>query len=150
MTQPPLAYPHPAGHHLSRPPFSDLHPTSGLPGNWALDFMAPGGTPVLAPQDSILTRWSGHDPAEGEVEPSIFGWSFYLRTPGGVIYFGTHLGDKHAKVGQTLKRGDLIGHVGNWPHDPPRSHTHLGVTHPYGKAPAVARIEAVSLAVMLP
>jgi len=152
VTQPPLCYPHPAGHHLNRPPNSDIHPTAGLTGNWALDFMAPGGTPFLCPQDSYVSRVSGHDPSLGEVPPgsSIFGWNIYLQTSGGVIYFATHLGDRTCKVGQHVKRGDLLGHVGHWPNDEPRSHTHLGVTHPMGKQASVARIEAVAQAVMLP
>jgi len=150
MTQPPLCYPHPAGHHLSRPPNSDLHPTAGLANNWALDFMAPGGTPFLCPQDSYVSRFSGHDPVSGVTSGSVFGWSLYLQTSGGVIYFATHLGDRTCHVGQHVKRGDLLGHVGHWPNDPGRSHTHLGVTHPMGKQASVARIEAVAHAVMLP
>lgn len=150
MTQPPLCYPHPANLGLHRPPASDLHPTAGLPGNWALDFMAPGGTPFLAPQDARVTRFSGHDPATGVHDGDIFGWSVYLTTTGGVVYFATHLGDRTCKVGQLVKRGELVGHVGHWPHDPGRSHTHLGITHPAGKKAAVARIEAVAKAPMLP
>lgn len=150
MTQPPLCYPHPAGHHLSRPPNSDLHPTAGLLNNWALDFMAPGGTPFLCPQDSTVSRFSGYDPATGVHDGDIFGWNIYLQTSGGVIYFATHLGDRVCKVGDHVKRGELLGHVGHWPNDPARSHTHLGVTHPMGKAASVARIEAVAQAVMLP
>ena len=150
MTQPPLCYPHPDGRHLSRPPYGDLHPTAGLPGNWALDFMAPGGTPILAPQDSTVTRWSGHDPAQGVTQGDIFGWSLYLTTSGRVVYFCTHMGDRTAKVGAKVRKGDLIGHVGHWPGAPGRSHTHLGVTHPMGRRASVARIEAVAKAPMLP
>jgi len=67
-----------------------------------------------------------------------------------VVYFATHLGDHTALIGRKVKRGDLLGHVGHWPGDPGRSHTHLGVTHPMGKRAAVARIEAVAKATMLP
>lgn len=144
--QPPLGYPHPKPPDTARPPAGDLHPTLGLPGNWALDFMAPGGTPVLAPQDATVTRLSGHDPAEGVIDGSVFGRSVYLTTSGGVVYFATHLGNVAVKLGQHVKLGALVGHVGTWPHDPPRSHTHLGVTHPAGKTAAVARILAVSRA----
>lgn len=144
--QPPLTYPHPRPPLTSRPPAADLHPTLGLPGNWALDFMAPGGTPFLAPQDATVTRLSGHDPAQGVVDGSVFGWSVYLTTVGGVVYFATHLGDRRVRVGQHVKRGALVGHVGHWPGDPSRSHTHLGVTHPAGKKAAVARILAVAKA----
>ena len=151
MTQPPLCYPHPKGLGLRRPPASGLHETAGLPGNFALDFMAPGGTPLLASQDGTITRLSGHDPALGVRDGDIFGWSLYLQTsPGKIIYFATHLGDRAVKVGQKVKRGQLLGHVGHWPHDPGRSHTHLGITHPAGYTAAIARIKAVAKAPMLP
>ena len=155
MIQPPLCYPHPAHLGLHRPPASDLHQTAGLPGNWALDFMAPGGTPFLAPQDGTLTRFSGHDPATGVHDGDIFGWSLYLRTSGGVVYFATHLGDHlQAAPGYKVKKGTRIGTVGHWPNDPGRSHTHLGVTWPFGgrlgKSAAVHRIEHVAQAPMLP
>lgn len=152
--QPPLAYPHPANRGLHRPPPSDIHETAGIPGNWALDFMAPGGTPFLAPQDSIVTRFSGHDPAQGVIGGDIFGWSMYLRTSGRVLYFATHLGHRAVSVGQKVRKGDLLGTVGDWPHDPGRSHTHLGVSFPFGgrlgRSAAVARINAVAKAPMLP
>ena len=73
MTQPPLCYPHPKGLGLRRPPASDLHETAGLPGNFALDFMAPGGTPVLAPEAGTIFKLSGHDPSEGVLGADIFG-----------------------------------------------------------------------------
>jgi murein DD-endopeptidase MepM/ murein hydrolase activator NlpD len=112
--------------------------------------MAPGGTAVFAPEQATVWRLSGHDPAQGVIGGDIFGWNIYLYTPGGVIYFGTHFGDKHVTVGQKVKAGTLIGHVGHWPHDPGRSHTHLGVTHPMGKRAAVARINVVAKASMVP
>lgn len=150
MSTTPLCYPHPSGHGLHRPPYGGLHPTLGLSGNWALDFMAPGGTPVFAPQDATVTRLSGHDPATGVHSGSIFGWSIYLRTVGRVEYYATHLDRRVVPIGRKVKRGDLLGYVGHWPHDPGRSHTHLGVTHPMGKRASVARIEQVAKAPMLP
>lgn len=117
--------------------------------------MAPGGTPIYAPQDSRVVRLSGHDPRLGEIRDpvtgkplSVFGWSTYLLTSGLVLYYLTHQGDRTVKVGQKVRRGQLIGHVGHWPNDPPRSHSHLGVTHPMGKTAAVARINAVAKAPM--
>lgn len=112
--------------------------------------MAPGGTEVFAPEQSTVWKLSGHDPAVGVLDGDIFGWNIYLMTPGGVMYFGTHFGDKLVKLGQKLKAGQLIAHVGHWPYDPGRSHTHLGVTHPMGKRASVARINAVAKAPMLP
>ena len=145
VTQPALVYPHPAGSFTSRPARSDLHETAGLPGNWALDFMAPGGTPVYCVQDHMtVERWSGHDPATGVHDGSVYGWNIYLRSPANVVYFVTHLGDREHEPGSAVHRGDVIGHVGHWPGDPARSHSHIGVTHPAGKVAAVARIVAVA------
>lgn len=127
-----LCYPHPLGTKSVAPLRSDLHETAGLSGNWALDFMAPGGTRFLAPEDSEVTRLSGHKPSEGVIDGDIYGWNIYLTTKSGIMYFATHLGNRDVRVGQWVKRGDILGHVGNWPGDPGRSHTHLGVTHPGG------------------
>lgn len=110
-----------------KPPPSDLHETGGLPGNWALDYMAPAGSVVLAPVDCIVTRFSGHDPAEGELPGAVFGWTIYLEGQGLEI-FSTHFGRRLVKVGARLCRGKPIGRVGAWPNDPGRSHCHLGVT----------------------
>lgn len=145
MTLSQLVYPHPLGTPSSRPPASDLHQTAGLPGNWALDFMAPGGTRYLAPEDGIVSRLSGHDPALGVIDGDIFGWNVYLKTGHG-FYFATHLGNRHVHVGQYLRAGAIIGHVGTWPHDPGRSHTHLGFTADAGETASKAHIVAVSQA----
>ncbi len=135
-----LCYPHPLPFQGPAPGAGDLHPTSGLAHNWALDFMAPGGTPWIAPEDAVISRWSGHDPADGVIGGDVFGWNVYLKTKAGVVYFATHLGDRRLKVGATVKLGEILGHVGHWPNDPARSHTHLGVTHPAGDQAAKAYI----------
>jgi murein DD-endopeptidase MepM/ murein hydrolase activator NlpD len=135
-------YLHPKGEFTRRPTF--IHPTSGLPGNWALDFMAPGGTTILAPQDGWVTRWSGHDPREGVVNGDIFGWNTYFTVPDG-WYFLTHQAGRLVHPGKWVKKGTPIGLVGHWPFDPGRSHSHLGFTHKDGtKDSAVKRIQKVS------
>ncbi len=137
-------YPHPAGEFAHRPPHSDLHATGGIPGNAALDFMAAGGTAILAPQDCLVIRLSGHDPSTGtHGAGDIFGWSTYLHVPDG-FYFLTHQGIRFVKEGQWVKKGTLIGRVGHWPHDPGRSHTHLGFTHQKGWSAGVQRIFKVA------
>ena len=136
---------------IARPSY--LHDTGGIPGNVALDFMAPGGANVLAPERCKVIRLSGHDPksgtwANGRPDPrgSVFGWSCYLETAAGYVYFVTHLGDRRVKVGQWIPGGGLLGKVGHWPNDPVRSHLHLGVTAPGGRAKSVARIRRVAAA----
>jgi len=112
--------------------------------------MAPGGTRVLTPEAGVISRLSGHDPALGELPGAVFGWSVYLTTARG-FFFATHLGNRHVHVGQELDAGSIVGHVGHWPRDPARSHTHLGFTAHTGSRPAsVHEIEAVARAPRVP
>lgn len=126
-----LCYPHPKG-SKSTVNKNYLHTTEGIAHNYALDYMAPGGTPVLAVEIGTILRCSGHDPSQGVIGGDIYGWNTYLITKDGLIYFYTHQDRRYVKYGDRVKRGDIIGRVGSWPGDPGRSHTHLGVTHPMG------------------
>lgn len=128
-----ICYPHPktASSHVAGGE-NDLHQTAGIPGNWALDFLAAGGTPVLAVEAGTITRLSGHDPSTGVHDGDIFGWNIYLTTKDNLVYFYTHLGTRTCHVGDKVRKGKVLGSVGHWPDDPGRSHTHLGVTHPMG------------------
>lgn len=125
---------------------SGLHITAGIGGNWALDFMAPGGTAVVAVEDAWITRLSGRDPS-GPVNQlvGIFGWSISYETRAGYRYFATHFGTRaDLHVGLQVKAGDQLGRIGNWPGNPPRSHLHLGATSPFGEKDARNRIQLVA------
>ncbi len=142
-----LVYPHPNTWHGPSPPRSDLHETAGLPNNWAIDFMCPGGTRFIAPEAGTITRLSGHNPSEGVIGGDIYGWNIYLTTSSGIMYFATHLENRITELlNHRVTVGCILGHVGHWPHDPGRSHTHLGVTHPGGQAAAKDHICAVAKA----
>jgi len=144
---PELAFPLPKGAGGSVEP-SGLHMTDGLDANWALDFMAAGGTPVIAPEEATVRKLSGRDPARG-ADPILetFGWSVQLETADGYRYFATHIGERSdLSVGEKVEIGQPLGKVGAWPDDPPRSHLHLGVTSPKDEADAKARIQAVGSA----
>lgn len=139
-----LVFPHPRSANTGRPSY--LHPTGGIPGNEALDFMAPGGTTVMAPEAGVVTRISGHDPSSGtHGAGDIFGYSLYIRTAGG-FFFSTHYGHVTVSLGETVKAGQKVGTVGHWPRDPGRSHTHLGFTSNSGYYTSVTHIRAVSAA----
>ena len=144
-----LCYPHPVGAVSSV--CQSLHPTAGLDGNWGIDFCAPGGTPVVAVEKAVVVKLSGHAPTE-VIDPGlgIFGWNIHYATAAGYRYFSTHYGTKKCAVGQQLVPGTLLGEVGQWPGDPGRSHTHLGVTSPKSVDDAKARILSVSKAPRLP
>lgn len=124
---PPLVYPHEKGWASYSGGY--VHQTGGISGNYALDFLAAPGTPVLAPEDGTVSRTSGYDPATGlhGANRDVFGWSVYLRCKGG-FWYDTHYGRIVVKGGSVVKVGDLLGYVGDWPHDRGRSHTHRGYT----------------------
>jgi murein DD-endopeptidase MepM/ murein hydrolase activator NlpD len=142
-----LCYPHYEGDGGVSGP---IHPTDGLSGNWAIDFMAPGGSTVVASFDCVVQRFSGRDPKQGVYAGSAFGWSMYLGDDDGRTAFLTHFGTRSCSPGQKLKAGTPIGTVGHWPHDPGRSHTHEGISSPKGSADARARITAIAAAKKLP
>lgn len=132
---PKVVYPHPKG-YLSTV-CQGIHDTAGLPGNVAMDFCCKGATPVVAPVDCEVVKISGRNPALGADQVvGIFGWNLHLMASGGYRLFGTHFGAYTVRVGQKVKRGTVIGYVGNWPGNPARSHLHLGVTSIHGRQDA--------------
>ncbi len=138
-------YPHPVG-ALSEI-CQGLHETAGLYGNWAIDFCAPGGTKVIAVERATIRKLSGRNPSQGWYGPGIFGYSIHYETAEGYRYVSTHYGSvSPLKVGQVVELGQVVGTVGHWPGDESRSHTHLGVTSPFGEADAKKRITEVSKA----
>jgi hypothetical protein len=107
-----------------------LHETGGISDNWAFDFMAHPGTPVLAPEHGTISRIAGHDPSTGlhGAVRDVFGWSVYLKVMTG-FYYMTHFGHLSVKEGDKVVVGEILGRVGDWPHDRGRSHTHAGFTN---------------------
>jgi hypothetical protein len=149
--RPHLVYPHPAGPGVYVG--QGLHPTEGLSGNWAIDFMAPGGTAIVAPCDCVIQRTSGHDPLTGTHGRigDIFGWSLYLQDRQGRTMYLTHMGSFVTRqIGTKYRCGQKVGTVGHWPHNPGRSHTHLGVSSPTGASEAKQRVVQISLAPKIP
>lgn len=124
-----------------------LHETAGLNGNWALDFICHAGLGICAPEAGTVTRFSGHDPSDDQADKDgVYGWTTYLTTALGYVYFITHQGRRLAslRVGQRVLAGDLLGFVGDQRYR--SDHAHIGVTSPKGEADAKARITAVSKA----
>lgn len=69
-----------------------------------LDMVAMLGTPVAAPADGIVTR-ARREPDYGNV--------IYLSHGNGVTTRYAHLRGFNVRVGQEVRRGDVIGYVGN-------------------------------------
>jgi murein DD-endopeptidase MepM/ murein hydrolase activator NlpD len=69
-----------------------------------LDLVAPLGTRIIAPADGIVTRVG---PAGG------FGLSIFVAHGYGIITRYGHLSNINVRVGQRVKRGDVIGSVGS-------------------------------------
>lgn len=86
--------------------FTPTHQTAGLPGYPAIDMFAAPGTPVAAPADGLVTRLSGHDPAQGGIPGGTYGWSIYLGP-----YYLVHFATRTVEVGERIRRGDIIGTV---------------------------------------
>ncbi len=70
-----------------------------------MDFSAKTGTPVYATGDGKVTR--------ADSKASGFGRHIRIDHGYGYLTIYAHLNDYNVKVGQKVKRGDLIGYVGN-------------------------------------
>ncbi len=70
-----------------------------------MDFSAPKGTPVFASGDGVIER----------ADQSAAGYGKHIRVNHGFGYVSlyAHLSNYNVKKGQRVKRGDLIGFVGN-------------------------------------
>ena len=110
-------------------PHRATHPTAGLDGYPAYDYMAKAGTPVAAPVGGEIIKLSGHNPKNGPTNGphGPFGYSVYVRGEDGRIYFLTHLGSRDVKVGQKVSQGEMIGTVGNYAKWGGADHVHMGV-----------------------
>lgn len=106
------------------------HPTMNLPGYPARDFMAPPGTPVVAPEAGTILRFSGRDPSEPATSAGgAWGLSEYLQGESGTIYYFTHLGGYNVKEKQKVIAGQPLGTVGDFPGSTP-DHVHIGTQGP--------------------
>ena len=117
------------------------------PPETGLDFICHAGLGICAPEAGTVTRFSGHDPSDDTADKNgVYGWSTYLTTGAGYVYFITHQGRRlpSLRVGQKVLAGDLLGFVGDQRYR--SDHAHIGVTSPKGEQDAKARITAVSKA----
>ncbi len=73
--------------------------------HWGMDFTAPKGTPVYASGDGIVKR----------ADNKASGYGNHIRIDHGFGYISlyAHLSKYNVRKGQRVKRGDLIGFVGN-------------------------------------
>jgi murein DD-endopeptidase MepM/ murein hydrolase activator NlpD len=109
---------------------STKHETEGLAGYPAMDFFAPPGTHVVAIEDGVIRKLSGHPTEQGPISGphGPFGWSIYLHAGSGEDFYYTHLATRTVKLGAHVKAGQVIGTVANyakWTGTP--NHTHVGV-----------------------
>jgi murein DD-endopeptidase MepM/ murein hydrolase activator NlpD len=73
--------------------------------HWGMDFTAPRGVPIYATGDGKITRADNRSSGYGK----------HIRIDHGYGYLTlyAHLSKYNVTVGQKVKRGDLIGFVGN-------------------------------------
>jgi murein DD-endopeptidase MepM/ murein hydrolase activator NlpD len=109
-------------------PHSATHETAGLPGYPAYDYMAPAGTPVVAPEDGSIRKLSGRDPKLGGDPGGPLGYSIYVHAGATENdYFLTHLDKVTVKVGDTVHQGQQIAEVAHGPASWSTPHCHCGV-----------------------
>ena len=76
--------------------------------HWGMDFTAPIGTPVYATGNGKVTEIAGSAKSRSE-----FGLSITIDHGYGYETLYGHLSKFNVVMGQTIKRGDIIGYVGN-------------------------------------
>lgn len=139
---PPLIFPLPidGGGYVCQ----GIHYTAGLVGNVAIDFCDRPNDPVLCVEGGVIQKLSGHPPSEDTWDTQgVFGWSIYVRTDHGYVYYYTHLGKRQPlTLGQRVHTGEVLGWIGDQRYRP--DHTHIGVTSPLGISDATKRILAVA------
>jgi len=94
-----------AGYYLR--PISGGRKTQGLHGNNGVDLATYAGAPILASADGtvIISRNSGWNGGYGKY--------IVIRHPNGTQTLYSHNSDNIATVGQQVKQGQVIGHVGS-------------------------------------
>jgi hypothetical protein len=107
--------------------FTPTHETAGLAGFPAVDVFADPNTVVLAPEDGVIDKLSGHDPKEGGPPGGPYGFSIYLRAASG-RYFMTHFATRRVALQNRVTRGQPIGTVCDSAVSgkPNTSHIHVG------------------------
>ena len=73
--------------------------------HWGMDFTAPKGTPIYATGDGIVKR----------ADNRAAGYGKHIRVDHGFGYVSlyAHMNKYQVKRGQKVKRGEIIGYVGN-------------------------------------
>ena len=73
--------------------------------HWGMDFTAPRGTPIFATGDGLIKR----------ADNRASGYGKHIRIDHGFGYVSlyAHMNKYQVKRGQNVKRGDVIGYVGN-------------------------------------
>ena len=105
-----------------------IHQTSGLAGYPAKDYMAPAGTPCVAPVDGRIRRKGGQAPSVATCPSGgPCGFNLYLAGENGKDYFLTHLGNVTVSEGDNVKQGEQIAEVGNGPPSWSSPHVHMGI-----------------------
>lgn len=123
------------------------HETAGISGSWAFDFCCYPGTTIVAVEDGVITKLSGHNPNDDTWDSQgVFGWSVHFRTQEGYRYYVTHLGYRLPSLQERMHvaAGDTLGRVGDQKFRP--DHVHVSVQSPFSEADAKKRIAAVAAA----
>lgn len=125
----------------------DIHPTGGKPGNYAYDYCAAIGSPIVAVEDAEIIRLSGSPLSADTPDPyGVAGYSTTYVGKTGYEWFFTHQGARAPGlyVGQKVEVGEPIGFLGDQKYR--IDHIHGGVSSPLGPADARRRLRAMNRA----
>jgi hypothetical protein len=103
--------------------FQATHQTAGLPGYPAVDVFGSPGMQVGSPISGRVVKLSGQ--AGGPGGGGAYGYSEYV-SGGGRTYFLTHFGSRSVRLGQRVRRGQVLGTVADYPGGVP-DHIHEGL-----------------------
>ena len=102
--------------------------------NWesdnAVDLMAPPGTKWIAVEDGVISPPSYPGWGESSGGPTVYGYRLHLVGDSGNVYFYQHGASNIAPRNKKVKKGDIIGQVGDYSSNGIPNHLHFAAKPP--------------------
>lgn len=103
-------------------------------GNWqsdnAVDLMAPAGTKWIAVEDGTISTSQGWGDSSGSGQATVYGYRLHLEGESGNTYFYQHGASNIAPRGKKVKKGDVIGEIGDYASNGIPTHLHFAAKPP--------------------
>lgn len=103
-------------------------------GNWqsddAVDLGAPPGTTWRAVEDGVISSSMGWGDSSGSSHATVYGYRLHLEGDSGTNYFYQHGASNIAPKGKRVKKGDVIGQIGDYRSNGIPAHLHFAAEPP--------------------